>query len=269
MSSERPHIVILISTSVDGRVSLGPRRTWTDELGDPRSAREADSTAGADAWREAAEYIESTLHPRGDMQGMGSFIRDGEAPPALPAYEGDPARLYVDFMPERLADQARKLCWLLVTDGRGRLRGGYTGAERPNCHMLHLTSRAAPPEYLAFLREREIPYWIVGEERVDLPQAMRRLRAELGIECLLSEAGARLNGALLRAGLVDELHMILRPELIGGSETPALFDGPDLTPEQWPNPLRLQAATVRAGGYLWLRYTVQYAPGTPGAPASD
>jgi 2,5-diamino-6-(ribosylamino)-4(3H)-pyrimidinone 5'-phosphate reductase len=98
--------------------------------------------------------------------------------------------------------------------------------------------------------------------QVDLPLAMRRLRAELGIECLLSEAGARLNGALLRAGLVDELHLILRPELFGGSETPALFDGPDLTPEQWPNPLRLQAATVRRGGYLWLRYDV-LAPGGP------
>ena len=159
-------------------------------------------------------------------------------------------------MPDALAAQARTLRWLLVTDGRGRLRGGYTGAERPNCHILHLTSRAAPPEYLAFLREREIPYWIVGEERVDLALAIRCLRAELGIDCLLSEAGARLNGALLRAGLVDELHLILRPELIGGSETPALFDGPDLTPDQWPNPLHLDAAMVRAGGYLWLRYTV-------------
>jgi len=256
VSMERPHIVILISTSVDARVSLGPRRIWTDDFGDPRSAREGDSTAGADAWREASDYIERMLHPRGEMQGMGSFIRDGEDPPALPPYAGDPAPLYADFMPDALAAQAHTLRWLLVTDGRGRLRGGYTGAERPNCHILHLTSRAAPPEYLAFLREREIPYWIVGEERVDLPLAMRRVRAELGIECLLSEAGARLNGALLRAGLVDELHLILRPELIGGSETPALFDGPDLAPDQWPNPLRLDAAMVRAGGTLWLRYTV-------------
>jgi 2,5-diamino-6-(ribosylamino)-4(3H)-pyrimidinone 5'-phosphate reductase len=262
MSTERPHIVILISTSVDARVSLGPQRIWTDDFGDPRSAREGDSTAGAEAWREAADYVENTLHPRGEMQGMGSFIRDGEEPPALPAYTGDPAPLYADYMPAALASRAGELRWLLVTDGRGRMRGGYTGAERPNCHILHLTSRAAPPEYLAFLREREIPYWIVGDVQVDLPLAMRRLRAELGIECLLSEAGARLNGALLRAGLVDELHLILRPELFGGSETPALFDGPDLTPEQWPNPLRLQAATVRRGGYLWLRYDV-LAPGGP------
>ncbi|MFO7697111.1 MAG: dihydrofolate reductase family protein [Anaerolineae bacterium] len=260
MDAERPHIVILVSTSVDARVSLGPRRIWTDDMGDPRSAREGDATYGADAWREATDYIEHAHHPRGEMQGMGSFIREGEAPPALPPFEGNPAPLYADFMPEALAAQAQTLRWLLVTDGRGRLRGGYTGAERPDCHILHLTSRAAPPEYLAFLRESEIPYWIVGEERVDLPLAMRRLRAELGIACLLSEAGGRLNGALLRAGLVDELHLILRPELIGGSETPALFDGSDLTPEQWPNPLRLQAATVRRGGFLWLRYDV----GAPG-----
>lgn len=256
MDSERPRIVVMVSTSVDARVSLGARRIWTDDFGDPRSAREADPEAGAAAWREARDYIQHNLHPRGTMQGMGSFIRDGEAPPPLPHYAGDPAPLYSDYMPETLAPKATTLSWLLVTDGRGRLRGGYTGQEHPNTHMLHLTSRAAPPEYLAFLREREIPYWIAGEERVDLPLAIRRLRAELDIACLLSEAGARLNGALLRAGLVDELHLILRPELIGGSETPALFDGPDLTPDQWPNPLQLQAAMVRAGGYLWLRYTV-------------
>ncbi|NLT73550.1 MAG: deaminase [Chloroflexi bacterium] len=262
VTDARAYTVILISTSVDARVSLGPGRIWTDDLTDPRNAREGDTTYGADAWREASEYIERKLHPRGEMQGMGSFVREGEELAALPPFPGDASLLYEDYMPEELQPQARSLRWLLVTDGRGRLRGGYTGAERPDCHILHLTSRAAPPEYLAFLHDCRIPYLVLGQERVDLPLAMRRLRTDLGIECVLSEAGGRLNGALLRAGLVDELHLILRPELIGGSRTPALFDGPDLTPDQWPDPLRLDAATVRAGGYLWLRYSVAAKHGT-------
>ncbi len=68
--------------------------------------------------------------------------------------------------------------------------------------------------------------------------------APLYADFMPEEPAARLNGALLRAGL------------IGGSETPALFDGPDLTTKQWPNPLRLDAATVRAGRRLWLQYTM-------------
>jgi hypothetical protein len=31
-----PYIVVRVSTSVDGRVALGPNRTWWDDLADPR-----------------------------------------------------------------------------------------------------------------------------------------------------------------------------------------------------------------------------------------
>jgi 2,5-diamino-6-(ribosylamino)-4(3H)-pyrimidinone 5'-phosphate reductase len=255
VSDQRPRAVVLSSTSVDGRVSLGPGRIWTDDLEDPRRGRPAAGPGASEAWEEAKAYILRTWQPRAEWQGTGSFVRDGEPPRPLPPWERDSA-LYTDYMPAALASKASTLNWLVVTDGRGRLRGGYTGTERHNHHMLHLTSRAAPAEYLAFLRQHKIPCWIVGERRVDLPLALRRLREELQVISLLSEAGARLNGALLRAGLVDELHPILRPDLIGGTATPTLFDGPDLAPNAWPTPLRLRAATVRAGGTLWLRYTV-------------
>jgi len=32
----RPCLVIQVSTSVDGRMALGPNRTWWDDLDDPR-----------------------------------------------------------------------------------------------------------------------------------------------------------------------------------------------------------------------------------------
>jgi 2,5-diamino-6-(ribosylamino)-4(3H)-pyrimidinone 5'-phosphate reductase len=41
----------------------------------------------------------------------------------------------------------------------------------------------------------------------------------------VSEAGGRLNGALLRAGLVDGLHIITIPALIGGLATPSIIEG--------------------------------------------
>jgi hypothetical protein len=48
--------------------------------------------------------------------------------------------------------------WLVVVDGRGRLRTGYKGTESPGNHMLHLVSHGAPAEYLAFLQREKIPY---------------------------------------------------------------------------------------------------------------
>ena len=40
------------------------------------------------------------------------------------------------------------------------------------------------------------------------------------------EGSGGLNGALLRAGLVDEIHIITVPALVGGLGTPSVMDGP-------------------------------------------
>ncbi len=50
--------------------------------------------------------------------------------------------------------------------------------------------------------------------RVDLPAVMREM-ARRGANEVLVEAGRTLNGALLRAGLVDELLLYLAPQLLG------------------------------------------------------
>jgi diaminohydroxyphosphoribosylaminopyrimidine deaminase/5-amino-6-(5-phosphoribosylamino)uracil reductase len=53
-----------------------------------------------------------------------------------------------------------------------------------------------------------------GEGRVDLPAMLRDL-AQRGCNEVLVEAGRILNGALLRAGLVDELLLYVAPQLLG------------------------------------------------------
>jgi hypothetical protein len=57
-------------------------------------------------------------------------------------------------------------------------------------------------------------------------------------------AGGRLNGALLRAELVDEVNILFTPRLIGEFDTPALFDSPDLGEDEWPTPLVLVSVEV-------------------------
>ncbi|BBJ00223.1 riboflavin biosynthesis protein RibD [Ferrigenium kumadai] len=53
-----------------------------------------------------------------------------------------------------------------------------------------------------------------GDGQVDLPAMLRDL-AQRGINEVLVEAGSTLNGALLRAGLVDELLLYVAPQLLG------------------------------------------------------
>lgn len=249
--SDRPFIVIQISTSLDARVALEPNRNMFEEMADPRAK---SVEYGGELWNEVGAFIASVHHHQADMLGSGSVVSEGEPLRELPPYDGDAEPLYEDYLPEEIVRRPDHKTWLTVVDGRGRLRNGYKGDENPGCHMLHLTSRAAPPEYLAFLRGEVIPYIIAGEERVDLPLAMQKMKALLGVDCLLCTGGGRMTGALLRAGLVDELNLILRPEAIGGTATPTLFDSPELRPDEMPVRFKLHSAQVRADGQLWLRY---------------
>jgi len=259
-SMDRPYLILQVAASADGRISIAPNRTMFEDMADPRLTT---TMVGADLWREVRESINAAHPLQADILGSASLVKEGRTPkpPGSPApldrLAGDRGALYQDFLPEEVVGRAGHEGWLVIVDGRGRVRGGFKGTpDAPGWHALHLVSRAAPPEYLAFLRHTGIPYLVSGEKRVDLPAAMGKLRSKLGVENALSTAGGRLNGALLRAGLVDEIHIIVAPVVIGGFETPSLFDSPDLRPGEWPTRLTLLKAGARADGRVWLHYRV-------------
>lgn len=66
-----------------------------------------------------------------------------------------------------------------------------------------------------------------GYDHVDLVKMMHKL-ADFGINELLVEAGNKLNGALVRAGLIDELVIFLAPQLLGDRAL-GFIDLPELT----------------------------------------
>jgi 2,5-diamino-6-(ribosylamino)-4(3H)-pyrimidinone 5'-phosphate reductase len=105
--------------------------------------------------------------------------------------------------------------------------------------LLVIASDETPLRYLAYLRRERIPCLLAGDHQVDLAAGLAKIRTRLGAQCLLSEAGGGLNGALLRAGLVDELHIITVPVLVGGLGAPSIMDGPPLGPGSLPTEMRV------------------------------
>jgi riboflavin biosynthesis pyrimidine reductase len=69
------------------------------------------------------------------------------------------------------------------------------------------------------------------------------------------EGGGSANGALLRAGLIDELSLVICPVIDGGSGATSVFDSGKT--DLGPAPIERMALTqheVLDGGVVWLRY---------------
>lgn len=249
----RPRVVIYADVSVDGRLTMAP-----DDLllfGDERweaIARPSDVHA----------WLMFTHKPEAIMEGSNSFVSSQHVPGPLPPVMGDPHELYSDFLPEAMVHSATRQAWFTVVDSRGRIRWTYTGEpgkEAPGSegqHLLVFVTGRTPAEYLAYLQRENVPYLIAGEDRVDLARALDKLARCLGVKCVLSTSPGKLAGALVRAGLVDEVDIDFFPAIIGGTDTPTLFQSPALKADEWPTRLKLLSVQVQAEGRVWLRYEV-------------
>ncbi len=239
--------------SADGRLTLsGDQLLLSEEPGRVWRTLQPPSAPAVEQARAA--LLERLYQPQAVLEGSGTFVtRDTGPVSGLPV--ADPAQdLHTDFLPDDVAGDPAGQRWFVVVDSRGRVRWSVksSGGHR----LLILVAMATPADYLSFLRQEGIPYLVVGEARVDLGTALDRLVDRLGVTCVVSNAGGELNGALLRAGLVDELQVVVLPALIGGRNTPALFDGAALAPAELPTPLRLLSVHSESDGLLWLRYDV-------------
>jgi diaminohydroxyphosphoribosylaminopyrimidine deaminase/5-amino-6-(5-phosphoribosylamino)uracil reductase len=178
----RPWVTLKLATSLDGRIALA---------------------SGESRWITSPEAREAThrLRARQDAILVGSETALADDP-ELTARRGGrvvhrPIRLLLDgrlrvpptsrlFEPE-----GDTRTWVLCRERARGIRGVAARAER----VLALPSR--------------------GGGRVDLVAAFARL-ADEGLTTVLVEGGGQLAAALLRAELVDEVHWLLAPKLIGG-----------------------------------------------------
>ena len=108
-------------------------------------------------------------------------------------------------------------------------------------------------DYLTTLRERGVSYLLAGrEEEIDLSLALEKIGARLDVRALMLEGGGAINGSFMRAGLIDEVSLLVAPVADGRVGAAALFDigGSGVAPKR----LALQHVERRADDVLWLRY---------------
>ena len=144
-----------------------------------------------------------------------------------------------------------------AVDAKGRL--AWETSDIDGDHVVAILSERVSNAYLTFLRERGVSYLFAGDRDVDLATAVEKIGATFGVRTLMLEGGGRINGGMLRAGLVDEVSVLVAPVVDGRMGSPSLFDveGDGVVPHR----LALEAIERRADGVLWLRYRVEQTKG--------
>ena len=113
--------------------------------------------------------------------------------------------------------------------------------------------------HLAGLRADGVSYLFAGTTSLNLPEALETLWRDLGVKRLLLQGGGVTNGAFLRAGLIDEISLIIFPAVDGAQGAPSVFDSSEEDAGQMA-PVRsvtLDNHQVLESGAVWLRYTVR------------
>jgi 2,5-diamino-6-(ribosylamino)-4(3H)-pyrimidinone 5'-phosphate reductase len=124
-------------------------------------------------------------------------------------------------------------------------------------HLITVLTEKVSNDYLAHLRTAGVSYLFAGADRIDLPMVLDKLASAFPIKTLMLEGGGKINGAMLQAGLIDELSLLIAPFADGSIGTPTLFDMPptsgalNASAKRW----KLRSFERRSDDILWLRYS--------------
>lgn len=122
--------------------------------------------------------------------------------------------------------------------------------------IVVLCSKKTPPSYLEYLNKREIKYIIAGDDHVDMHLAFETLNKEYDVRSMRTDCGGTLNGVLLREGLVDEISLIISPNLVGNKDARTFFDDIELKGSN--DMIKLKQTHIESldNGNIWVCYDV-------------
>lgn len=227
--NQRPYIICHMTTSLDGKVT-------GKFLSTPIGARAAQT------YYQIHRDYKADGFACGRVTMEGSFT--GGWYPDLSELE--PSYSPMDYLVDDMGD-----FFAVAFDPHGRLGWqtarivdedpGYDGAQ-----IIEVLTHQVSGRYLTYLQSMGIPYIFAGDTEIDMEEALFKLKAYFGINKLLLEGGSILNGAFQRAGVIDELSLVVAP-IVADAEDKPLF-----TDAQMENHT-LEDVQYRNGS-LWLNY---------------
>jgi 2,5-diamino-6-(ribosylamino)-4(3H)-pyrimidinone 5'-phosphate reductase len=227
----KPYVICHMCTTIDGKI-LGGR--WGKLLGGKDSATLFETTAasfGIGAWLVGTTTMDEFDGPK----------------LKLPRSPKPVARR------DHIADKKAKR-FAIGADAKGVLR--FREGEVDGDHVVLLVTDRVSDDYLAHLQAAGVSYLFCGKQEVNLRVALQKLGSTFHLRKLMLQGGGKFNGAMLRAGLVDEISHVVVPVVDGGVGISSFFDIPGEPPPKAAATLRLLSRKDLPGSVTWLRYRV-------------
>ncbi len=226
----KPHVICHMASSLDGRLwaSRWSPKTSTGDLFEPVHER-----LGGDAWLigrvTGSEFAKGKPYPPSDAQ--------------LPR--------------ENWFARRDAKAYGIVLDAQGKI--GWGRSDIGGDPIVVVLTERVSDSHLAGLRSEGVSYIFAGKDKLDLAALLETIHRELGVKRLLLEGGGGVNGSFFRAGLIDEVSLVLCPAIDGNRGSPIVFDGGDADGPRSPvRAMKLESTEPLDGGALWLRYKLDY-----------
>lgn len=113
----------------------------------------------------------------------------------------------------------------IIVSGSGTIDRGAVIFKKRFSPIIILTTERTNSARLNKLRALADEVKICGKNEIDFHRALRWLREKWKVKRLLCEGGGELHASLIRADLVDEIHLTISPKIFGGSNAPTIADG--------------------------------------------
>ena len=230
----KPRVTCLMASSVDGRT---------------HHSRWRPKGTGADLFERVHDQLDGDAWLIGRVTGS-EFAKGKPYPIATTE----------TFPRENWFARRGATAYGVVLDAHGKI--GWGRSDIGGDPIVVVLTESVSDAHLAGLRSEGVSYVFAGKSAIDLALLLDILNRELGVKRLLLEGGGTANGAFLRAGLVDELCLILCPAVDGARGAPIVFDSRDEDSDRRApvTAMTLDCATPFGGGALLLRYLISNDP---------
>lgn len=231
----KPKVICHMISTVDGRLLVD---RWTKPF---------DGTS-QDELIQSYYNIEKELTMTGWIVGRNTIQQDFDA--GLFDYEKyAPTTEFKTFVGSRDTEKTG-----IIFDAKGKTL--FKSNKLGDSNVITVLGETVSEEYLSHLREKGISYLFAGKDGHDIAKATETLYSEFGFEQLLLEGGGIVNGMFLKAGLIDELSLLMYPGIDGLSGISSIIEYKGDEDEQPADGQALELLNVKTlnDGVVWLRY---------------